>query len=47
MEIEIFEKKENVLFDRTEVKFYVLYLFNLNFYNNLNQTLKRGFYNGY
>ena len=25
MEIEIFEKKENVLFDRTEVKFYVLY----------------------
>ena len=23
MEIEIFEKKENVLFDRTEVKFYV------------------------
>ena len=25
MEIEIFEKKENVLFDRTEVKFYCLY----------------------
>ena len=26
MEIEIFEKKENVLFDRTEVKFYVSYV---------------------
>ncbi|MBQ6813828.1 MAG: 30S ribosomal protein S24e [Methanobrevibacter sp.] len=25
MEIEIFEKKENILFDRTEVKFYCLY----------------------
>ena len=25
MDIEIIEKKENVLFDRTEVKFYVLY----------------------
>ncbi|AMK15535.1 30S ribosomal protein S24e [Methanobrevibacter olleyae] len=25
MDIEIFEKKENVLFDRTEVKFYCLY----------------------
>ena len=25
MEIEIFEKKENVLFDRTEIKFYCLY----------------------
>ena len=25
MEIEIFDKKENVLFDRTEVKFYCLY----------------------